>query len=117
MVDDPTCKCCSRFTRGKVYYSFSKSSELCGTMYRYLKNEISMPFKRACTSLSSFKAGQIINACCVLHNMCVRANVGIDEDEFENEIIDPFFQPELAVGEIFQLGQQQRRQLINLYFQ
>lgn len=63
-----------------------------------------------------FKAGQIINACCILHNMCVRANVAIDEDEVENEI-DPFFQPELAGGEIFQLGQQQRRQLINLYFQ
>lgn len=31
------------------------------------------------------KAAQIVNVCCLLHNLCVRYNVEVDEDLIENE--------------------------------
>lgn len=70
---------------------------------------------------SPYKAGQIINCCGVLHNICVMGNVPLDEDNEEeverdiDEDIDDLRNnaPQNVVVE----GQQRRQQLINAYFQ
>lgn len=66
-----------------------------------------------------FKAGQIINAVCVLHNMCMRANLAIEDedqvmadDNLENEHVDEDAFPRNVLAE----GQQRRANLIELYF-
>ena len=65
------------------------------------------------------KVGQIVNAVCVLHNMCMRANIPLDdvydEENDDNDedlhVIDDFI-----IDNVFQLGAQCRAELINLYF-
>ncbi|KAJ8911985.1 hypothetical protein NQ315_003267 [Exocentrus adspersus] len=84
---------------------------------RTLKMRFRCLLKERVLKYHPHKAGEIINACCVLHNMCVRANVPL-EDEL---VDDGQFQPEvgvnvLAAGDIVPLGQQHREEVINLYF-
>ncbi|VEN39665.1 unnamed protein product, partial [Callosobruchus maculatus] len=62
------------------------------------------------------KAGCIINACCVLHNMCISANIQMDQQ--------PQHDPELPAEEIdvfpprvSQDGITLRNHILNMYFQ
>lgn len=64
------------------------------------------------------RAGVITNACCVLHNMCVRGNVPLEDvledDEFREA--NPIIINDLVRENVLREGQRQRQNLINLYF-
>lgn len=61
------------------------------------------------------KAGTIINACCVLHNMCIVGNVPLEEEGNVDDDIENG-PPERDYFQNIQEGQRQRRDLINIYF-
>lgn len=64
-----------------------------------------------------YKAGMIINACCVLHNMCIRGNIPLHIEFINNdEDIEAPNDNYIAVG-ILNEGRNQRANIINQYFQ
>lgn len=68
------------------------------------------------------KAGQIINAVCVLHNMCIRGNVALDEEDDRPDqsadIVDDIDEPfHHDAQQIPIRGRARREQLIFSSFQ
>lgn len=64
------------------------------------------------------KAGVIVNACCVLHNMCIRGNVPLEEDIQEEEDIPnaPIYVEDHYPQNVLNARRLQRQNIINLYF-
>lgn len=65
-----------------------------------------------------FKVGQIINACCVLHNMCIAANIDMEPEDFQNDDVppDPHYRNAFVRQNYVRDGMNKRREVINLYF-
>ncbi|KAJ8911804.1 hypothetical protein NQ315_014228 [Exocentrus adspersus] len=57
-------------------------------MHRCTKKRFRCILKERVLKYSPYKAGQIINACCVLHNMCIRGNVPLEEPIEEGNNLD-----------------------------
>lgn len=62
------------------------------------------------------KAGMIINACCVLHNMCIMGNVPLDEEDLVEDNQDEPVNINLFPIDIIAEGIRQRQNIVNLYF-
>jgi len=64
------------------------------------------------------KAGKIINASCVLHNMCMKANLPLDDelemDNDENMAIQ--VDHNVPIENILNAGRNQRANIVNRYF-
>ncbi|XP_030752065.1 putative nuclease HARBI1 [Sitophilus oryzae] len=83
-----------------------------------LKNRFRCLLKARVLHYEPFKAGQIVNAVCVLHNMCIMANLDLeDEDAMAGEDVDDPVNEELFPRNIVAEGQQRRNHLIQMYFQ
>lgn len=81
-----------------------------------LKNRFRCLLKDRVLHYDPLKAGQIINAVCVLHNMCVTANLDLDNDEqFEEDNID-IADDDVPPRNILREGQERRANIIQLYF-
>ncbi|XP_050309680.1 putative nuclease HARBI1 [Anthonomus grandis grandis] len=62
------------------------------------------------------KVGKIVNACSILHNICIAANLELDENIVnEEEINNERFQND-AQDNIFRQGEATRRRIVNNYF-
>jgi hypothetical protein len=62
------------------------------------------------------KAGVIINACCVLHNICIKGGVPLDEELVQDADEAAAHQNnKLFADHILQEGRRQRDAVINLY--
>lgn len=100
-----------------ICYNF-KSFFLVGV----LKGRFRCILKERVLHYHPLKAGQIINTVCVLHNMCVRANIPLEDDPMPEDdhmpenVQDARPVNYLADQNILALGQQRRRQLIDMYF-
>lgn len=64
------------------------------------------------------KAGQIINATCVLHNMCIRGNLPFEEAEIipPEEVDQQLQNNDLVARDDLRQAQQRREELIHQYF-
>ncbi|KAJ8911984.1 hypothetical protein NQ315_003266 [Exocentrus adspersus] len=84
-----------------------------------LKNRFRCLLKDRVLHYDPFKAGQIINAVSVLHNMCVRANLAIeyDEEEQRNDEDVPDVDAAVIARNVLVQGQARRANIIQLYFQ
>ncbi|KAJ8911764.1 hypothetical protein NQ315_008816 [Exocentrus adspersus] len=79
--------------------------------------EMSQPSMSNCINEST-KIGVnciIANACCILHNMCIRNGIVLDEDEIANENHDGDYNIEHNVI-VENEGRQARNHLVQLYF-
>lgn len=83
-----------------------------------MKNRFRCLLKDRVLHYEPLKAGQIVNSVCVLHNMCVRANLALDdEEEFQEDNIDDLAGDEdVPPRNVLREGQQRRADLIDLYF-
>lgn len=83
-----------------------------------MKNRFRCLLKDRVLHYDPFKAGQIINGVCVLHNMCVRANLGLDDEEFQEDDENvPVDEDDVPPRNVLREGQERRMNLIQLYFQ
>lgn len=71
--------------------------------------------KERVLTYDSFKTGIIINAYCVLHNMCVRRRIPLDDEMPENEENDNDPVDNIDVNVVAE-GGRMRENLINMYF-
>lgn len=63
------------------------------------------------------KVGRIVNACVVLHNMCIAGNVVLDDqDDFLDYEVVPDPNKMVNADQDLQEGQRKRREIIDLYF-
>lgn len=62
------------------------------------------------------KVGKLVNACAILHNICIAANLElIDEMIIEEEVNNEVFQNDNQ-GNVFRQGEAVRRHIVNTYF-
>lgn len=61
------------------------------------------------------KVGKIVNACVILHNICIAANLNLDEEIINEEEVNQIFQND-AQEIIFRQGEATRRRIVNNYF-
>ncbi|CAH2005476.1 unnamed protein product [Acanthoscelides obtectus] len=81
-----------------------------------LKNRFRCLLKERVLHYAPFRAGQIINATSVLHNMCVRANLDMEDQEEEQDDND-VPESDAIVSNVLEQGQTRRVNIIHLYFQ
>lgn len=86
-----------------------------------LKNRFRCLLKERVMRYDPFKAGLFVNACCVLHNMCLTREVplllGDDDDFIPNEVQhEPNRRQVQNEVNIQQEGQRQRTYVVNTYF-
>lgn len=62
------------------------------------------------------KVGTIINACTILHNMCIRAEIAINQEFVPQRAVVPP-QDEFVQNDVLPEGRRIRQQIVNLYFQ
>lgn len=79
-----------------------------------LKSRFRCLLKERVLRYSPERVGKIVNSCAILHNMCVAANLELDEEVIEDDVNDDVYQNGLQ--DIFRQGQAVRRHLVNTYF-
>lgn len=79
-----------------------------------MKNRFRCILKERVLKYHPFKVGQIINSVCILHNMCIRANIHFEGDE-DGEEDDPNVADDLGRN-VLALGQQRRAGIVQNYF-
>lgn len=81
-----------------------------------MKNRFRCLLKDRVLHYDPLKAGRIINGACVLHNMCVRANLDLDiEEDFVEDNLNAPDEDDVPPRNILREGQE-RANLIQLYF-
>lgn len=84
-----------------------------------LKNRFRCLLKDRCLHYQPLKASKIINACAVLHNMCMQRNIPLPDDEHHEHLEEVHVNiEELEEGENneLNLGRLLQRSIINNHF-
>lgn len=80
-----------------------------------LKSRFRCLLKERVLRYSPERVGRLVNACAILHNICIAANLELDDDIIVEEEVNNVFQNDVQEN-FFRQGQAVRRHIANTYF-